>query len=100
MSDDVLSPRSRAAYRLKDKPHYVYQFWSDRACLYVGCTAQPSGRIAHHASVQPWWRKVTHFSAEVHPDKETARNAEAALIHELQPEWNWYHTEKALGSRS
>ncbi|WP_107768498.1 GIY-YIG nuclease family protein [Nocardioides terrigena] len=101
MSGGVLSPRSAAHFRLKDKPHYVYQFWSDTTCLYVGCTAQPAGRIASHASKQPWWRKVTHFSADVHPDKETGLIAEAALIHELQPEWNWLHTEKvALGRRA
>ena len=92
----VLSPGSRAKYRNADRPHYVYQFWADDECLYVGCTVQPAGRIASHASSQPWWQRVTHFSAEVYPCREDGLQAEARLIRVLDPAWNVMHTEKAL----
>lgn len=96
----VLTPGSQRKYINALKPHYVYQFWADDTCLYVGCTVQPAGRIGSHASSQPWWHQVTHFSAEVYPCREDGFRAETRLIQELDPAWNWYHTEKALGSRS
>lgn len=96
---DVLTPGSRRKYDNTWKPHYVYQFWRDETCLYVGCTAQPAGRISHHASSQPWWGEVTHFSAEVYPCREDGFRAETRLIHDLDPIWNIMHTERALGPR-
>lgn len=96
---EVLTSRSRANQMRANKPHYVYQFWAGSICLYVGCTIQPAGRISQHASSQPWWRRVTHFRADVYPDREAGRQEETRLIHNLQPEYNFQQTEKALGPR-
>lgn len=97
----VLSPGSANHYRIRNKPHFVYQFWDNKGrCLYVGMTASPSGRIATHSSTAPWWRYVDHFSAEVHPDRETALDEETRLIQELQPLWNFSKAEISVGSRS
>lgn len=86
---------------MKDhRPHYVYQFWGrDGRCLYIGVTSSPAGRISAHAT-KSWWRQVDHFSAEVHPDRATGQRAEALLIDQNQPRFNYYHAEAAAGCRA
>lgn len=95
----VLTKQSRARLLTENRPHFVYQFWAEDRCLYVGMTASPSGRIAPHAQTE-WWAQVVHFEADVLPDRETARQREADLIRDLQPHHNFQHAEVAAGSRS
>lgn len=90
----------RGSFARDQRPHYVYQFWDrlDQA-LYIGMTASPSGRIAAHTA-QPWWPRVDHFSADVYPCRGDALDAEARLIEQHQPLFNFYHSKSAAGSRS
>jgi hypothetical protein len=97
MGNGITTGRGSAARDLR--PHYVYQFWGQSTCLYIGMTASPSGRIATHAR-SSWWRKVVRIEAEVHPDRLSAMEAEARLIAEHEPSYNFYHAEASAGSRS
>jgi len=89
----------RGCFALDDRPHYVYEFWTDRECLYVGMTASPAGRIQTHAR-QYWWGRVTRIEANVYPNRAQAMAREAHLIDLHQPAFNWYHTAEAAGHRS
>lgn len=81
------------------RPHFVYEFWSEHECLYVGMTSSPAARFTSHAT-KPWWYRVQRIEAVRYPGRDAARAAESARITELQPAYNWQHTENGLGNRS
>ena len=92
----ILTPGSEAAFRNRDRPTYVYQLWTyDERCLYVGMTVNIGGRLSQHKG-QHWWRQVGRIVADIYPDRESAHEAEIALIVDHDPPHNTKHTERAL----
>lgn len=83
----VLTARSKAYNRNADKPHFVYELWSDRECLYVGMTINVGARLTAHTK-QPWWRYVADVKARRYGHRDDAWAEEAATIARYQPRHN------------
>lgn len=81
---DVLSQLSNRANARRDEPHYVYQLWGHRECIYVGLTSNLGKRLAQHVTKE-WWPDVVRVTAERYPDKYSGLDVEKDLIQELAP---------------
>jgi predicted GIY-YIG superfamily endonuclease len=81
---DVLTTGSRAARNRRFQPHYVYQLWDHRHCLYVGVTVDVGKRLSTHARKE-WWQDVKRIEVHAFPDRELGLTAEKDLIEELDP---------------
>jgi hypothetical protein len=63
----------------------TYAFFNeDRRCLYVGMTADWTGRLAAHKRAA-WWPDVATWQRETYGDRTEARAAELRLIRTLEP---------------
>lgn len=74
------------------RPHYVYQFWSHTACIYVGVTSNLGQRLTAHQR-KDWWDSVRIVKAEIYPGKYPALDVERDLIQEHDP---WVNKLSAL----
>lgn len=81
---DVLSAGSRRNHIRREMPHYVYQLWGRRECIYIGVTSNLGQRLASH-SKKDWWPDVARVVADLHVDKYAGLNAEKDLIQEHDP---------------
>lgn len=85
----------RSLHHLQNKPHFVYEFYdSDGDPVYVGYTVHLADRLRTHMGSE-MWREVVEVHTMRYPDKREAQDVEARLIRELQPRWNFTHTEQA-----
>lgn len=78
----------------RDREQYVYVYWADDVCLYVGVTSDPKTRIATH-------RRSAHAEAATHVDlwsigndRSEAERVEKAVIRDLDPLWNTTHSPR------
>jgi predicted GIY-YIG superfamily endonuclease len=77
------------------KPHVVYEFYDgDGAPVYVGCTVDLAARLVTHQASE-MWREVVEVHTHRYDSRDEAMSREAQLIRELQPRWNFQHTERA-----
>jgi hypothetical protein len=79
-----------ALYRLYD---------SEDRLLYLGIAAIPEQRWKLHSDRQPWWHLVARKSVEWHPDRATAKAAEAQLTSEEQPRYNRFKVKQGEAIR-
>lgn len=74
----------------------LYRFFgADDQLLYVGITDQPGRRWDAHMRLQPWWPQVQRQTAEWHPSREAAIDAEIAAIRNEGPRHNLLHATSA-----
>lgn len=78
----------------REREQYVYVYWCDDVCLYVGVTSDPKARLATH-------RKTRHAEAATHvdlwsigSDRAEAERIERAVISDLDPLWNTAHSPR------
>lgn len=66
---------------------YVYRlFDADDRLLYIGCTDNVSRRVNQHISGGTGGgQAVTRYTVDIHPDRETALDAEGAAIYAESP---------------
>ena len=89
------TPVRRTAWENAHKPHTVYEFYdADGAPVYIGCALTLSARLRQHELTE-MWREVAEIRSRRYPNRDEAMSAEATLIRELQPRWNFQHTERA-----
>jgi hypothetical protein len=81
-----LTSRSRAHTINRERPHFVYEFWSDQECLWVGVTRQ-LGRIIDTHSRRPWWPTVTRVAATRYVNKSRAMDAAVIIRDEAPPRY-------------
>lgn len=81
---DPLTLGSHRAYARREMPHFVYELWGDRECVYVGLTSDLGQRLRSH-SVKEWWPNVVRVVADIHPNRYSGLAAEKERIQELRP---------------
>lgn len=88
-------PVRRDVWENRHQPHVVYEFYDqDGEPVYVGFTSDLIQRLqTHRASAM--WREVTEIHTQTYPDRRAAQDEEARLIRQLQPRWNFQHTDRA-----
>lgn len=88
----------------RDAPHYVYRCYdADGVLLYVGCTRNPTSRLAAHrrgnnqAKASRWLAATMHHAevSEPYRGREAGREAERAAIQAESPIFNYQHTADA-----
>src|ERR1044072_8991374 len=80
------------ADELAGSPHYVYRlFASDDALLYVGCSVNPTARLATQYSDQPWGDLLADQPVEGPYDRAHALRRETAAIASERPRFNVRH---------
>lgn len=73
----------------------IYRFFdADGVLLYVGITERFGQRWAHHARNKPWWDEVHSQTAEWHPERALAVEAEKNAIRTEKPKYNIVHRPK------
>lgn len=83
-------------YNYSKSPHYVYRCYDeDGRLIYVGCTVDPVGRLAHHRANAWWGHQISTVRNIVFPNKDYALTREREAIGEERPRWNvrgrWNH---------
>lgn len=83
-------------YDYSDFPHFVYRCYdADERLIYVGCTVDPTGRIATHRTASWWGHEIDSVRLIVFPNKRYALRKEREAIADEQPRWNlkgrWNH---------
>lgn len=72
-----------------DQPHFVYLLEGRRKkVLYVGCTVQPTQRLAHHRRNQPWADEIRSITWIWCATKRRALDLEKDLIWGHRPPYN------------
>lgn len=85
----------RSDAHLTRMPHFVYEFYDrDGDPVYVGVTVNLADRLRTHQASE-MWREVAEVRSALYPDRRSGQDAEAHAIRELQPRWNFQHTERA-----
>lgn len=74
---------------LDDHRTALYRFYDEGgALLYVGITANPEERFAHHRNYKAWWPEVARTAVEWFDSRRPALAAELQAIHDEQPTHN------------
>lgn len=83
-------PRKYVYPEVPEEPgYYVYEFWSEAGCLYVGRVGNSGpgsmyNRLAGHRT-KPWWLHVAHIVVSAYASHEEIVDEEARRIFELEP---------------
>jgi len=83
---------------LRRSKHDVYRVReTSGALLYVGCSVNAFLRVQQHkAEHQPWFPMAALVDITRYPDRDTARQIEAAAIANEAPAWNKAQEATAL----
>lgn len=64
----------------------LYRLYGESGELvYVGIGFDPQARMRAHAREKAWWKLVTSSEIEWHPNRQSARDAETAIIKAEKP---------------
>lgn len=79
--------------------YYVYELWSEDACLYVGRVGNSGpgrmySRLGGHRSDKPWWPDVRQIVVSAYSSHEEVATEEPRRIYELQPLHNQTYAAK------
>lgn len=85
---------------LEERPHYVYLYWRDDECLYVGMTSNPASRMSQHKG-SAHDRDATHIDVwYVGDDRRECERIETETIRALDPPHNTYQSPRAEAFRA
>lgn len=67
----------------------VYALWSPEGeRVYIGYSSHIADRLNHHASMSPWWHRVSDVSWVLAPTEQRARRLETRAIWRCRPPMN------------
>ena len=72
---------------------YIYVFWNQRKCVYVGKTAKSGGRISGHFE-KHWFGSVTRIDVYHATGRRALPALECLAIHRFQPARNKFRAER------